>query len=447
MRHYLLILAALLFGYFGQTQEEVVHTNSFTLEEAIAFALENNYSAINADRDLINARKQKWEVIAGGLPQIDASVGYQNQLKQPVSLIPAEFAGGEPGTFVPIVFGQAQQMNATATLRQQIFDGSYIVGVQATKSFLSYSDNNKEKTQLEVRKAVTEAYGNVLLAEESIAVLERNKGNLEKNLFETQKLFENGLGDEESVEQLQITTSTIDNQLKNAIRLSDITRRLLNLVMGIDIDAPTKLEQNLDELVLLETDFDLLDAELNIENNVDYKLALNLNEQRFFEWKLAKSKALPSLNTFVNYGSSAFADDFNFFNGDQQWFDSSVWGVDLTIPIFSSGLRGAGTKRAKLALEKAKTQLSEAEQQIRLQTKRAKSDYTLAIEQYQTAKDNLNLAERIENKNQIKYSEGLASSFELRQAQIQLYDAQQGYLQSMVEVINKKTELETILNN
>lgn len=447
MRHFLWILAVLLMGHFGRSQEVVERTNSFTLEEAIAFALENNYNAINADRDVIDARKQKWEVIASGLPQVSGTVGYQNQLKQPVSLIPAEFAGGEPGTFVPIVFGQAQQMNAVATLRQQIFDGSYIVGVQATKSFLSYSANNQEKTDLEVRKAVTEAYGNVLLAEESVAILEKNKTNLEKNLFETRKLFENGLGDEESVEQLQITTSNIDNQLKNAIRLSDITRRLLNLVMGIDIDAPTKLEQNLDQLVLLQTDLDLLDAELNIENNVDYKLALNLNEQRFFEWKLAKSKALPSLNTFINYGTTAFADNFNFFNGDQQWFDSSVWGVDLTIPIFSSGLRGAGTKRAKLALEKAKTQLSEAEQQIRLQTKRAKSDYTLAIEQYETAKDNLSLAERIENKNQIKYTEGLASSFELRQAQTQLYDAQQGYLQSMVEVINKKTELETILNN
>ncbi|QCX01671.1 TolC family protein [Aggregatimonas sangjinii] len=447
MRHFLFILAILVLGHFGHSQEVVEGTNSFTLEEAIAFALENNYSAINADRDVIDARKQKWEVIASGLPQVSGAVGYQNQLKQPVSVIPAEIFGGEPGTFEEVVFGQPQQMTATATLRQQIFDGSYIVGVQATKSFLSYSANNQEKTDLEVRKAVTEAYGNVLLAEESIAILEKNKINLEKNLFETRKLFENGLGDEESVEQLQITTSNIDNQLKNAIRLSDITRRLLNLVMGIDIDAPTKLEQNLDQLVLLQTDLDLLDAELNIENNVDYKLALNLNEQRFFEWKLAKSKALPSLNTFINYGTSAFADNFNFFNGDQQWFDSSIWGVDLTIPIFSSGLRGAGTKRAKLALEKAKTQLSEAEQQIRLQTKRAKSDYTLAIEQYETAKDNLSLAERIENKNQIKYSEGLASSFELRQAQTQLYDAQQGYLQSMVEVINKKTELETILNN
>ena len=438
------ILIALFISGWSYSQEQ---TYSFTLQEAIDFALENNYSAINAERDIIDAQKQKWETIATGLPQITGDISYQNQLKQPVSLLPAELAGGEPGTFIPVVFSQPQTATATATLRQQIFDGSYIVGVQATKAFLSYSANNKEKTDLEVTKATVEAYGNVLLAEESVEILKKNKETLEKNLFETTKIFENGLGDEESVEQLQITLSSIDNQLKNAVRLQDITLKMLNLVMGIDLDAPTKLEDELDNLAQKQIDFDLLEGELKMENNVDFKLATNLNEQRYFEWKLAKSRALPTLNAFVNYGSSAFSDDFTFLDGDQQWFDSSVLGFDLSIPIFSSLKRSASTQRAKIALEKAKTQLTEAEEQIRLQLENARSNYTLAIEQYETSKNNLNLAERIENKNQIKYFEGIASSFELRQAQTQLYTAQNEYLQSMVEVINKKTELEIILNN
>jgi len=444
--HFILFLMSFVF-LIGTAQEQVTETSSFTLDEAIAFALENNYSAVNANRDIIDAKKQKWEVIASGLPQINAGINYQNQLKQPVSVIPAEIFGGEPGTFAEVVFGQPQSASATATLTQQIFDGSYIVGVQATKAFLNFSANNKEKTELEVRKAVSEAYGNVLLAQESVSVFEKNLETLDKNLFETQKLFENGLGDEESVEQLQITLSSVENQLKNAKRLEAITLQMLNLVMGIAIDAPTKLSENLDDLAQEKVDLSLLDSEFNIENNVDYKLAINLNQQRYYEHKLARSRALPTLNAFINYGTSAFADDFNFLNSDQQWFNSSILGFDLSIPIFSSFKRSASTARAKIALEKAKTQLSEAEEQIRLQHESSKSEYILAIEQYDTAKNNLDLAERIENKNQIKYSEGLASSFELRQAQSQLYDAQQGYLQSMVEVINKKTNLETILNN
>ncbi|WP_222937182.1 TolC family protein [Cytophaga sp. FL35] len=441
----LLILSLPLISMAQEPQVE--QTYSFTLDEAIAFALENNYSAINSDRDLRDAQKQKWETIAEGLPQVNGSVSYQNQLKQPVSLLPAELAGGEPGTFVPVVFGQPQQMTATATLTQKIFDGSYIVGVQATKAFLEYSANNNEKTDQDVRKAVVEAYGNVLLSRESVSIFEKNKSNLEDNLFETQKLFENGLSDEESVEQLQITLSSVENQLKNAIRLENITLQMLNVVMGIAIDAPTKLEDTLDNLTEQQIDFSLMETEFNIENNVDYKIALNLTDQRFFELKLAKSRALPTLNSFVNYGSSSFADKFTFFDSDQDWFDSSVLGLDLSIPIFSSGKRSASTARAKIALEKAKTQLSEAEEQIRLQLESAKSEYILSIEEYNTAKQNLGLAERIENKNQIKYTEGLASSFELRQAQTQLYDAQQGFLQSMVEVINKKTALELILND
>ncbi len=435
----------LLFLTAGSFAQE--NTLVFTLDEAISFALENNYQAINADRDIVDAQKQKWETIASGLPQITGDVSYQNFLKQPVSLIPAEFFGGEPGEFQPIVFGQPQQATATATVRQQVFDGSYIVGVQATKAFLSYSQNNKEKTQQEVRKAVVEAYGNVLLAGESVSILKNNLEALSENLYETRKLYENGLAEEESVEQLQITFSTVESQLNNAIRLEKITLQMLNLVLGLPLDSPTTLEEDLDDLAQAYVDPTLLNAPFIMENNVDYKLVNNLNEQRYYELKLAKSRALPTLNAFLNYGSTAFSDSFTFFDSDQQWFDSSILGFDLSIPIFSSLKRSSSTQRAKIALEKAKTRLTETEEQIRLQLEKAKSDYQLAIEQYATTQENLDLAERIERKNQIKYKEGIASSFELRQAQTQLYSAQQEYLQSMVDVINAKTELEVIANN
>ena len=443
MRNQLLILITVLSLNLGLSQEQ---TYSFTLDEAIQFALENNYAAINANRDIIDAQNQKWETIAGGLPQINGSVGYQNQLKQPVTLLPAELVGGAAGEFIPVVFSQPQSLTATATLTQQIFDGSYIVGVQATKAFLSYSANNKEKTELDVRKQVVEAYGNVLLAEESVKILEKNKANLEKNLYETTKLYENGLGDEESVDQLQITLSSVENQLQNALRLKEITLQMLNVSLGLDLNAPTQLQENLEDLTVSKMDLSILSTAFNISDNVDYKLAENLNEQRYYEWKLSRSRALPTLNAFVNYGSSSYSESFDFFSGDPEWFDSSILGFDLNIPIFSSLKRSASTQRAKIALEKAKTQLTEAEQQIRLQLENAKNDYTLAINNYETAKQNLLLSERIENKNQIKYKEGLATSFELRQAQTQLYTTQQEFLQSMVEVINKKTDLEIILN-
>ena len=144
-------------------------------------------------------------------------------------------------------------------------------------------------------------------------LLEKNNNNLEKNLFETTKIYENGLGDEESVEQLQITLSSIENQLNNAVRLQHITKQMLNLVMGIELDSETILKEDLDVLTEKQIDFGLLETDFKMDNNVDFKLANNLSEQRFYELKLAKSKALPTMNAFLNYGTSAFDNNFNFF--------------------------------------------------------------------------------------------------------------------------------------
>jgi len=219
--------------------------------------------------------------------------------------------------------------------------------------------------------------------------------------------------------------------------------------IGVDLDDADLTGADLstaEDLTQEQIAYNFMETTFDVRNNVDYKLVLNLNEQRELELKLARSRALPTLNAFVNYGSTAFSDSFNFLSSDAEYFDFSVLGVDLDIPIFSSLRRSAGTQRAKIALEKAKTQLFETEERLRLDWQRAKSDFTFSIEEYETRKSNLQLAERIERKNQIKYQEGLATSFELRQAQTQLYTAQQEYLQSMVDVINRKTALENIIN-
>ncbi|HET8838004.1 MAG TPA: TolC family protein [Flavobacteriaceae bacterium] len=419
---------------------------SFTMKEAVEFALDSNYLAINARRDILAAIKKKWETTARGLPQIDASVDYTNMLKQPVQLIPGEFIGGAPGTFVPVKFGTEQQMSATATVNQLLFDGSYLVALQAAKTFLEYSENAAEKTALEVRKNVIEAYGNVLLAQESVEILKRNQAVLEKNVFETQKIYENGLTEQESVEQLQITLSQVENQLRNSERMVEITKQLLNLALGIPIEKTVVLEDDLESLAQENINLVLMDKDLKIEENIDFQIAKNLTQQRELELKLEKSKALPTLSTFLNYGATGNSNEFSFLQPEQEWYQSSIWGVSLNIPIFSSLQRSARTQQAKIALDQAQTQFIQAQEQIRLQTNTAKSNYQFAIENYQTAKNNLALAERIAQKNQLKFTEGLSTSFDLRQAQTQLYDSQNNFLQAMLQIITTKAELETLLN-
>jgi len=153
---------------------------------------------------------------------------------------------------------------------------------------------------------------------------------------------------------------------------------------------------------------------------------------------------LPSLGSSVNFGYNAFGNTFSFFN--QPWYNYSNLGVSLKVPLFSSLGRTARTQQAKIAYEQAQTKLTETEQMLKLQYEKAKSDFEFSIEEYATAKSNLNFAERIEKKQQIKFTEGLSTSFEFSEAQRQLYSAQQNYLQSMVDVINRRATLEKITN-
>lgn len=419
---------------------------SFSLQEAIDYALENNRQAKNAGRDIESAKQQKWETTATGLPQLTGNINYQNFLKQQVSVVPAEFFGGNPGEFAEVIFGTKQNASATATLNQMLFDGSYLVGLQSAKVFLDISENAKIKTDLEVRKAVINAYGNVLLAEESINILEKNIEVLNKNLFETTKIYENGLEEQESVEQLQITLSNVQSNLNNVKRLKDIAYQMLNITLGITYNTDITLTDNLESLTIRTIGMDLLNDSNDVTSTIDYIIAENDKTSKELMLKLEKSRALPTLNAFINGSYTAFDNDFVFLDNDTKWFGSSLIGLNLDIPIFSSGKRSAATQRARINLEKAKDDLTETEQLLNLQIETAKSDFKFAVEDYDNKKRNLDLAERIEKKNQTKFFEGVGSSFELRQAQTQLYTAQQEFLQAMLDVINSKTELETVLN-
>ena len=434
----------LLFSFYAFNSTAQV--NSFSLNEAVDYALKNNPYSVNASNDLKIAKAKKWETIATGLPQISAFLDYKNNIKQRVSLVPAEFFGGNPGEFAEISFGTKQTFEGTATLKQLLFNGSYTVALSSVKLYLEIASNAKIKTDLEVKRNVISAYGNVLISQERVKLLNQNLENITANLNEVQKIYENGLTELENVEQLTITFSTLKNSLNYANKFVQTSKNILKLVIGLPINEEISLKDNLTQLTLKKITYEETNSTNTVSQNIDYIIASkNMSSQKVL-LKLEQSKALPTLSAFIKRGYNGNSNSFNFFKSNQKWYGSSIAGVTMSIPIFSSFKRSAKTQQAKIELEKAEVGLTHIEQKLLIEIGQAKSDYQFAIENYYNSNQNLVLAEKIERKNQIKFYEGLASSFDLRQAQNQLYSIQNELLQSMLEVINKKTNLEIILN-
>jgi len=155
---------------------------------------------------------------------------------------------------------------------------------------------------------------------------------------------------------------------------------------------------------------------------------------------------LPRLSAFLNGNYTGNSETFSFTDPGQKWFGAALFGVNLQVPIFSSFKRRVQSQKAKIAVDQAETSLEETQERISIEVQAAVNEYELSVETYFTNKENLALAERIEQKNQSKYFEGIASSFDLRQAQLQLYSAQNNYISAIQNVIQKKLTLETLLN-
>ena len=228
MNRLFILVFSLLLTPSGWSQQ------ALSLTDAVSEGLQNNRAMVNANYDIRIARERQWETIATGLPQISASAAYNKDLEQRTSIVPGAYFGGSPGEYFPVQFGTEQSVDASARLDQLIFDGSYLVGLQASTVFLKISRQNKVKSELEVKRLVTDAYVNVLLAEERKRILEKNLENLEGTLTDIRKVYLQGLVEVEQVEQLEITSSSIQSALDYINRLVPITHQMLNMALGKD---------------------------------------------------------------------------------------------------------------------------------------------------------------------------------------------------------------------
>ena len=438
----------------------------FSLEDAINYAQLNNASLKSADLQIKAAEAIKWETISTGLPKINASINYSNWIKQQVSLIPAAAFDNTQSIIdvvnnyfdvdqtnnninqaeglIPLRFGTKQSLDGNISLTQLVFDGTYFVGLKSVQIYVDIEEGIRNKTSVELKKSTIESYGNVLLAKESVNIINKNIKIVENTLNEVIKIYENGLTEEENVEQLQITLSGLQSNLKNSLLQEKLASQLLNLILGLEISQEINLTDNFESLIDKNINLSLISENSNIKKSADYIIKNNEKTSKELLIFYEKTKLLPTINAFINAGYSGYSDSFNFTDKNQKWYGSTIFGLKMDIPILSSGEQLSKITRAKIELEKSTLQLSELEKKLSIEINLAKGNYQFAIEDYLNKKRNLELAERIERKNQVKFSEGIASSFDLREAQTQLYKSQQSYLMSMLSIINSKAKLQSL---
>ena len=438
------IILLLAFTSYSFSQGEVT---SLSLSDAVEYGIENNRNLVNAEREIKMAYKERWKTIAIGLPNVTLDLNYLNYLELPTSLIPAEFFGGQKGEFSEIQFGTEQTAIGSVRMEQLLFDGSWLVGLEYSKIYLAASENFYEKTFLEVRESIVKLYSLVVTLNEGILLLENNLENFRKDLFEVTELYKNGFEEIENVEQIKITLAQAELSLLQAKKTKENQTNLLKLVLGIDLEDNLILTTSINDFIADNIIFSNSFEDFNTDKNIDVKISQNIFDTKRIEYKLEKSKQLPKISGFLSGTYTGYNNEFDFTNKAQNWFGSSVLGVNLEIPVFNAFKLNVSSQKAKIAMNQAMTNLEEQEEKTQAKVQEKLNDYQLAIRTLNVSEQNMRLSVSIEEKNSIKFFEGIVSSFEFRQAQLQLLDSQQKYLNSVLELISIKTELETLFNN
>ncbi|MEZ4720426.1 MAG: TolC family protein [Flavobacteriales bacterium] len=440
----------IVISLFGNALAEAQEAKSFSLQEAMDYAVQHNYQLQQAKFDVDISKRKVKETTAIGLPQVNGEASYNNYIDIPTQVAPATAfnPAADADQLVPLRFGLPHSMSAGITASQLIFDGSYFVGLRAAKEYVKASEFGLQRSEIEVKNSVAQTYYSALAAMENIAALKENKANIERIYSETSALFDAGFLEKQDADQMRLLRSNTSNQLDFAERQLDNILNMLKLQMGIDIKENITLSDDIETIVTSQSDgsISLLDQPFSADRHIDFK---SLEQsQKLSELSLSNERAryYPQLSAFFNHSQNAYRREFDFYN-NSNWYPTTLWGVQLKVPLFSSLQGHQRVQQSKLELAKIQSQKTQLEQSLSMQALNAKSNYKSALDRYDNVKEDLELAKSIKERTRIKYNEGLASSTDLTTAENQYLTSLGNYINTTLELLNSKLALDKALGN
>ena len=427
---------------FAQSQDS---TFQFSVKQAIDFAMQNQKDVLNAGLDAEIAAHKVKETIGIGLPQISANLDVKDYEKIPVSLVPAEFFGGEQGEFVPIQFGTKWNATAGVSASQLIFDPSYLVGVSASRTYKELSYKNLDRTKLETAIAVTKAYYAVLLSREAKKVLEANQTRLEKLSFDTKAMYENGFVEKIDADRVKVAYNNIKIENENYARTMEISERMLRFQMGLPQNANLILTDSIDQDLVKK--IQIPDERSDATKRIEYSILKTSERLQEYNLKRYKRQYFPSLVAYGSLNTMAQRTEFNFFDSQYGWYPTGVIGATLSFNLFDGTQREQRIRQEKLALRKIGNEIVNFENSASLEASASRSKLKNALESLKVQDENLQLANSVSNTTKLKYQQGVGSNIEVLDSETSLLEAQVNYFTALYNAVVAKIDLDRALGN
>ncbi|MBK9731520.1 MAG: TolC family protein [Chitinophagaceae bacterium] len=446
----LFIPAVFVVGFFLNTSAQSVSgdTLRMTLRQCIDYAKTEQVTAKNALLDEEISRRQSQEYTGIALPQISGKFEFADYLKLPTSLIPAEFFGGEPGTYQAIQFGTQYNGTASLSASQLLFDGRYFLGLKATKALAELSSKSVDRTAIEITESVMKAYLTALITKERFDQLKINVASLQQTLDNTKALYKSGFVEKVDVDRITVGFNNLLAEKDKIAKYSLVSNDLLKFQMGMDVNQTLILTDS-----LYEADFETIlqnAAAPDINNRIEYQMLETSRSLAEMNVKQYKVGYLPTLYAIGNYSYQAQVNEFDLIPSSK-WYNTAFIGFSFNLPIFDGLQKARQIQQGKLSMMKKENDIVNFQNVMKLEVNTSKSNLENAIDALNVQRSNQELAGEIVTISRKKFELGVGSSLEVTDAETSFKDAQASYLSALYDAWTARIEMEkalgTLVNN
>lgn len=472
----LYLLTLILAAAFHADAQSNNGGQAFTLEQCISYALENSINIKNAALDERIAKARVKETRGIGLPQINASASAQHNRdlprffgeKQTVYGFAGKDANGDPipyDQFLPgladddVIAGQnffqlQNAGNANIGLTQILFNGSYLVGLQAANAYRDLAVKQSNQTKEQIVQQVSKAYYGVLINKDRLSLFESNISRVESLLKTTQAMNENGFVEAIDVDRLKVTLNNLNAEKSKFANLQILSLHLLKFQMGYPMNENLEVTGDIASLSVDENVLQSYTADFDYGKRSDFQLLQANQRLQSLNLKNKHAASLPSLVAFANYGwatqsgtfGGLFKTETNLGEvvgvGPDKWYPVSSLGLSLSVPIFSGLQRTYQIQQAKLELLKVENNFTALKSGIDMEVKQSAIAYLNAITSLKSQNENRQLAENVARVTRIKYEEGVGSNLEVVEAESSLREAQINYYSALYDALVAKVDLD-----
>ncbi|MCW3124765.1 MAG: hypothetical protein JWO03_423 [Bacteroidetes bacterium] len=451
MRKACILIAFIVVVTALKAQSEGFRT--FSLKQAVEYGVQNNVSTKNAKLSETEAKARNHELLSIGLPQINANFDYTYYIVRPLS--PAfskslSVFGLPPST--KLYFTLPNNVTTGANLSQLVYDTRFFIGIQTFKELLKVSKLTTALTEQEIRYTIIKNYEETQSAKKILSTLDSNLVILQKLLHDTRETYKEGLIEELDVNRLELGEATLKSQINTTHNMYDLGISYLKVMMGMQITDKIALTDDIETLrkQMGETSLGAFDPSQRLESQLLQSSVM----LRDYDRKQKKAGYYPSMYGFANFGGGSQVDHASDFfkkadlgNGQtgSNWYMQSYVGFTIKVPIYDGGQKEASVKQARIELEKAKNDLDNFKNQSSLQVESAKTVFATNLSEEENARQTMLLNNKIFSKTQLKFKEGVGSSFELIQTQQDKTLNQIKYFNAVKNVLTSKADLDKAL--